>query len=301
MGTRKILNIYKPKLTKKKQVYCAPHNRKNRFSCFTKDSLLKIARAWNQNQKHQPSGKKIKIQKNMSKPKLWQEINSRLNNTCEGEWCWVKQSFVQSLSDEELDNTFRPSTPRDWYQSKKEWLSTLDIENVMKQYEYRYPEFYFIGPVPIDFDYKLSMGSCVVDELCKINLNSIIRDKIKKIGIVFNLDRHDQSGSHWVAMYIDLKKKKIYYWDSYGEPAPKEVDILAKRIQEQGKKKKMKFDYLVNKIRHQYQNSECGVYCMYFITKLLQGKSFEEVTQQKVKDHDMNMKRGYFYSPNCDN
>ena len=135
MGTRKILNIYKPKLTKKKQVYCAPHNRKNRFSCFTKDSLLKIARAWNQNQKHQPSGKKIKIQKNMSKRKLWQEINSRLNNTCEGEWCWVKQSFVQSLSDEELDNTFRPSTPRDWYQSKKEWLSTLDIENVMKQYQ----------------------------------------------------------------------------------------------------------------------------------------------------------------------
>ena len=38
--------------------------------------------------------------------------------------------------------------------------------------------------------------------------------KIFQIGIVFNLDKHDQEGSHWVSMFIDLKRDGIYYFDS---------------------------------------------------------------------------------------
>ena len=40
----------------------------------------------------------------------------------------------------------------------------------MKQYEKVYKNFKFIGPVPIDFDYEYSVGNCIIDELCKIDI-----------------------------------------------------------------------------------------------------------------------------------
>lgn len=293
-SSRKAVNIYKPNLTKKKKVYCSPTHRKNKHSCFTKPSLIKIAKSWNKKN----TNNKIKYHKK-SVRNIWEEINTRLKDKCYGEWCWVQQDFVKSLSDEEINNTFRPNNPKQWCNNKNEWLSTLDIENVMQQYQDKYKHFNFIGPVPIDFDEEYGMGNCIVDELCKIDIKKLLRKKIFHVGIVFNLDKHNQSGSHWVAMFVDLKKKGIYYWDSYAESAPREVNILAERLQKQGKKIKMNLHYKKNTVRHQYENSECGVYCMYFITKLLQGKSFEEIIHDKVDDKTMMMKRGYFYSPNC--
>ena len=58
--------------------------------------------------------------------------------------------------------------------------------------------------------------------------------------------------------------------------------------------------YQRNTVRHQFKTSECGVYCMYFIVKLLQGKKFKEFINRVVKDDEMNMKRGYFYAPTCE-
>jgi hypothetical protein len=54
-----------------------------------------------------------------------------------------------------------------------EWLNTIDIRDVMNQYEIRYKDFEFIGPVPIDFDTVLGFGQCVINELCKINIEKL--------------------------------------------------------------------------------------------------------------------------------
>ena len=32
---------------------------------------------------------------------------------------------------------------------------------------------------------------------------------INKIGVIFNLDKHTQPGSHWVALFIDGEKRKF--------------------------------------------------------------------------------------------
>ena len=37
-----------------------------------------------------------------------------------------------------------------------------------------------------------------------------------KIGVIFNLDVSSGPGTHWVALYIDLKDCSIYYIFSYG-------------------------------------------------------------------------------------
>ena len=42
---------------------------------------------------------------------------------------------------------FRPKMPSDWEKNSREWLSTLDIENVLNQYEKKYKNFLFIGAV----------------------------------------------------------------------------------------------------------------------------------------------------------
>ena len=62
-------------------------------------------------------------------------------------------------------------------------MNTLDIRAVMDQYEEKYHDFLFVGPVPIDFDEKLNFGQCVVDELCKINLNKLNKEGIEKLGL----------------------------------------------------------------------------------------------------------------------
>ena len=275
--------------TKKTKKICSPGNKKYNFSCFDKKSLIKIARAWNK--KHQQN--KIVI-KNQTGKQIWSQIDKKLKKKCKNEMCWTKQNFV---NDRKLSNAFKPEKPRSWKSNKFEWLSTTDIENVIKQYEDKYPNFRFIGAVPIDFDETYGLGSCIVDELCKIDLRKMILSKIFQIGIVFNLDKHDQDGSHWVSMFIDLKKNGIYYFDSYGSPEPKEVKKLAKRLIHQSKKLgKSNMVYKVNNVRHQYRNSECGVYCINFIVEMLKGRKFEDYVNDVIKDLKMNEKREFYFS-----
>ena len=170
---KKIYNIYKPTLKKKRGLYCSPKNSSNRYTCFSYYSLIKIAKSWNKSNRNN----RINLKENNTTRKLWQAINNKLKNKYSGEWCWIQEEFVKSLGDREINSTFRPHTPREWYDNKNEWLSTLDIENVMKQYEKVYKNFKFIGPVPIDFDYEYSLGNCIVDELCKIDIIELQKKK----------------------------------------------------------------------------------------------------------------------------
>lgn len=271
---------------------CSPLNQNNSTTCFDLDSLIKIAKGWNM--KHPEN--KINIRKYKTKHQLWNEIDKRLNQKCDTEWCWIEQEFVKRIGNKELKSIFRPKMPKSWKKNKYEWLSTTDIETVMKQYEKKYTDFKFIGPVPIDFDYEYSVGQCIVNELCHLKIKNLLNNKISKVGIIYNLDPHDKPGSHWVAMYIDLKKKKIYYFDSYGTQPPDEVKKLVDRIIEQGRELGMEFDYDYNQTRHQYENSECGVYSMYFITQLLEGKkTFDGIEKSTLKDEFINSKRKYYY------
>ena len=100
----------------------------------------------------------------------------------------------------------------------------------MKQYERYYKNFLFIGPSPIDFDAKLVDNECVWEELCKFDLKKIIAKNKNKLGLIFNLDPHYKSGSHWVSMFINIPQRYIFYFDSNGDKMPEEIKILIERI-----------------------------------------------------------------------
>ena len=270
---------------------CAPHNNDNNFSCFPKKSLLNICNSWN---KHYQDDKII-YSSNNTLGQLWNKLDEKLKKSCNNEWCWIEQEFVKGLSNDNVKDLFRPQMPKKWYDYEKEWLTTTDIENVMKQYEKKYDNFKFIGPVPMDFDYKPHPGQCIVNELCNINMSRLYNKGITKLGIVFNLDAHDKPGSHWVALFSDVNKGGVYYFDSYGLEPPKEVKVLMNKLTKQGKSFNSGMRKYSNNIRHQYKNSECGVYSMHFIIKLLEGSSFKHITENIIKDDDMLKNREVFY------
>jgi len=67
-----------------------------------------------------------------------------------------------------------------------------------------------MGPSYIDFDHKLYANECVENSLCNFSLQECIKNGHTKIGIIFNLDDHTKSGSHWVSLYIDVKGKYMF-------------------------------------------------------------------------------------------
>ena len=106
------------------------------------------------------------------------------------------------------------------------WLDNYNIMAVMKQYESAYPWFKFLGVFPIDFSAPDPYGSssqCLYKETCSLKLKEEHAKGTRGIGMIFNLDPHFKSGSHWVALYINLhniKKPFVGYFDSYGYKVP---------------------------------------------------------------------------------
>ena len=54
-------------------------------------------------------------------------------------------------------------------------------------------------------------------------------------------------------------------------------------------------DLQYNQIQHQFGNSECGVYSINFILRLVQGETFENITKNITKDEEMNKNRKKYF------
>ena len=273
-----------------KKSQCAPKKKGDYldFSCYTPEVLFKMKNVWN---KRHPDSK---ITSNDLK-QIWEELGHYMKNTCDKESCWIKDNlFKTEVEKEQSDNMFSPQAPESWKNNKNEWLNSLDIIKFMKQYEAAYKCFEFIGPTPIDYDTQKAYGECVWEDLCKFDLQTEINNGKKKIAVIFNLDPHYKSGSHWVALFVNCNLKEIYYFDSYGDRCPTNIRRLARTIQNQSDLLGDKYKFFSNKKRHQYGNSECGIYCLYFIMQLLQDVKFSRFNK-KINDIDMeNLRKKYF-------
>ena len=51
----------------------------------------------------------------------------------------------------------------------------------------------------------------------------------------------------------------------------------------------------VNNRRHQFKNSECGIYSINFIVKLLEGMSYDDYINNITKDDKMEVNRDLYY------
>tara|TARA_B110000908_G_C10221233_1_gene435443 strand:+ start:99 stop:932 length:834 start_codon:yes stop_codon:yes gene_type:complete len=266
---------------------CAPGKKYSNGSCFTIEQLKSIAKQTN---KQHPS---ININYNHNnKKELVRTITKVLKNKydCDNDLCWLNLDVVKDLNDEEINNfTFRPPGP----DRGTKWLNTTDINQVLEQYTRIYPDFISFSAVPLDFK--------TLDHLKmkqnENNLENLWNRGIRQIGIVFNHDYSNMGGSHWVGLYINLSNGNIYYFDSYGTTPKKEVLDYINIIKHFMTSKRVNSNYKYNNIRHQFKGSECGVYSINFILRLLKGESFKEITTNITTDDDVNLCRQVYFTP----
>lgn len=244
---------------------CAP-GVKFDFTCFSKNSLIKIARAYNKLCKR--AGDSAKIQTDATKEELYKELHNLLYKECKDDVCWKNLNFVKQLKDLEIEFfTFKPSKLR----TEETLFDTNKINEILYQYERFVPGFKFLGAQPSD-----------ISSILKYNYSNLKND-YDKVGIVFNNDTHLKSGSHWVAVFIDNKKKKVEFFDSLGEIPNKYILDFLRHFGD--------YTFRWNDIQHQKNSSvQCGVYVCYFIIQKLKGKTFDQInskliTEKKIKDY----------------
>lgn len=274
-----------------KSMQCSPASADDdNFTCFNYDQLKKIAMNYNKQQ----TNKKNKIIVSKDKKKLWKSIHKKMKAKCnDDESCWVEQQDV-------IKTNFRPKAPHEWKKNPRTWLSNFDIDKVLKQYEDKYPTFMQIGVFPSNYN-DLVMGQCVSQELCNLNVIDLLSKRKYQLGIVFNLDPHYMSGSHWVAIYINIDPKSqkfgFYYYDSNAEKQFSYVDKLYDSIKTQLKSKTNKeFNLHVNTNKHQFKNTECGMFSINFIVEMLKRKNkFTDVVNRNIDDeYVFKLRKKYF-------
>jgi hypothetical protein len=288
---------------------CAPHLKFEHGSCIRLSVLSECARAFNDefpNNKIALDNKMETLHPHKYKKYLLSEIGKRLNKKCTTQKCWAQQNFIkrmESKAREELQKyTFRPEGPDEG----REWLNTNHINEVMAQYELKYPNFKFLNAVPRDFQDH--------DEYDKTDddYRNLIKRGKTIVGIVFNTDKAGESGEHWNALYINFDEAQVYFFDSYGVPPNEEVKAHMIQIDKFMKHncgkitivdhnrnnvmtcKRTKLDH--NKVRHQRKGSECGVYSINFILRMLRGDTFEDICNNPISDDHVNKCRKVYFT-----
>jgi len=219
---------------------------------------------------------------------VWHELQSRLRAKCK---TGRAECIVASL-------LRRPRAPKEWAVNRYEWLSSDDIDAIEKNFVELFNDYYYVGSVPIDFDLQSETRECLVSALCEMKLPELYKRGKHRIGIVVNTDPHDGPGQHWIAVFCDIRPELEYprftYFDSYAMTPEPEIKRLMRRWKKQWDEtgvhsKSMKLTY--NKTRHQYKDSECGMYCLYFHYACLMGLSMGE----KIPDDVINAFRNLLF------
>lgn len=236
--------------------------------------------------------KKINKSDFTSSSRLIKALNLRFLGVCDAndDQCWIEQPIFKTNANrvyQKLQKHFRPLMPRSWDRDKNQLLNTFDIYKVLKQYEDRYDDFHFLGVYPLDFMEKESNDTCMIGDICHIQMkkhivskgNTISRLKLKKrqFIMVHNMDPHDQPGSHWVSLYINIDPSDprfgFSFYDSYGLPENHQVKKLYANISDQLQELNLKVPpFWRNKKRNQFKNTECGMFSILFGILCLENK-----------------------------
>jgi hypothetical protein len=303
--------------------FCSPsaiiHKRKH---CYTKENLITIINAWNI---LKPESKII-IKSNENPNSIFNKLNNNFERYLKEKntyWAWI--DIIKFLAKKSNNNeiiekmkiiekeALRPPQPTEWIKNPVEWLSNFDIDKVIKQYErFRSYKYKFLGVHSIDFGIKDSNNNCLYSNNCHINLKEILKsNKIKYIGFITNLSRHNEPGTHWTSSFFvldpSLKSYGGYYYDSTTGNIPKDLMPVFNDIKKQAEDLFNKpFNFSINKNRHQKSNTECGVFSIAFQTRWISllrtdkhNTTFDKIVNfSAYKDDNMKLLRFKFFRPN---
>jgi hypothetical protein len=181
------------------------------------------------------------------------------------------------------------------------WLSADEIEHAISYQTKDDKQFCFLGA--FDADDKRYLNNIIA------GIGSHARDTY---GLVLNI------GRHWVAMLFDNKNKIFEYFDSMNHPLSHEgarrfavattmllkwpIPSLEYYLNPKDTSNYYKW-YLENMVRqrktktktHQKEGDQCGVYCIWYITSRVHGRSLSDIHKRRMSDEKMvKLRRRYF-------
>lgn len=269
--------------------HCHPSVR-TQGTCYDKKSLAKISRA---------AGRPFVQGETVYD--LWTGVRDDLRSVCgDDETCWMRAIDKATASRIEASR-LRPAAPRQWVSEPKAWLSDQDIATVMSQYVKKYRDFDFLGVVPLDFAERLESNVCVSRRMCDLDVDGLVANGKRRLGVVVNMDTHEKSGSHWVAFFIDVGSKTspggTYYYDSLARAPPAVVTRYLWQVTESIRRRAPKHKMRYNTVRTQWENTECGMFCIHFLKSMLKENDpdFDKVCNEMPRDEKMFEMRNFYF------
>lgn len=225
---------------------------------------------------------------------------------CDSESCVLTSSQVKTkigsdVINREIAIKFKEQGPK----NSNDWLSNINIDKTLQKWAVEFDDLYVYPFCMSDF-YK-TRGSLATIRPCDI-LEGKVSQKIasgtvtrpcKRMCCVLNTDVSTGRGIHWVCMFVDCTKNPITieYFNSAGNPP----FLNAVKWMEQSRAELIKCTgkqvetISVTSVPHQESDSECGVYCLFYIRKRLEGTPIQYFMDKRIPDIDMTEFRKYLF------
>ena len=236
------------------------------------------------------------IKKNMSHSQILQHLTkvmSECNDVDEAEMC-----AVLTLGIRELALLYKPQI--EW--TPASWLSSDDIENVLVQVEKAHADTKLIGIFPADicnpqnqFWVPRCKKAWVKQHGGALDIKELSKQMIFKLMYVFNTDLSIGGGKHWISLFVDIKKKRMYFYDSNMEPPPNLIQKYIDTLISHGKKCQINFKLERNMKQNQYADGQCGPYVIRMLTGLVEGYNFKDLWSKFPNDEEMQDYRRSFF------
>ncbi len=258
-------------------MYCSPSRENLLFSCYNDEELTHLFKKIGE---IQPSSRKKSVKM----------LEKHFGRDCGDQQCWTQKLHLKS------EGIFRPDPT--WY--KNGWLSDLDIDNCLSQYEEKYRDFIHLGVERVDFWYYKNNG------LRHKRIGPLLEKGIKKFSFVVNLYGYNKESyfqKHWITIFVDLDRETVDYFDSSNFDVIPALEFLLYELLLQftlmsGKRLEMnKMMYAIQK-----NDGDCGIFAIDFVVKRLEGYSFTGVAEyynslDMSQKRYMNYMRQFYFSP----
>ena len=237
-----------------------------------------------------------------------EKAKKRLN--CDSESCVVSHKEFKKfaiknhiISNDELvenlETRFKIEGPR----NSTDWLSNYDIDQTLQDWAFKFEDFFPCPFAMIDFDkteeplHKYNMHDIHIGNYSKKTIMGKVKIPCRSFGCAINTDVGSGSGKHWMALFVDMRDKKIWtieFFNSTGEPPQKSIVGWTKKTKENLEQyiKKNNFDtiveiIIVSSLEHQESNSECGLYTLFYIRARLENIPYSRFLEQEIPDENM--------------
>lgn len=230
-------------------------------------------------------------------PKKIVEIAKRKLN-CDSEKCILKKT-THPQSRAELETRFKVEGPND-----NKLLSNVNIDSVMKQWMSNFSGFFAYNFNMLDYaDHSLDNLGRVLDKpdtLATIDFRDLYSKQFRIAACVINSDVYRGPGKHWMVLMADARSKdewSIEFFNCSGNPpAPEWVNWMQKtKMQMESIRDHPRITLAKSNVRHQYSNTECGVYSLFYIWARLCGVKKEILLNTPIPDRLMFMFRQHLF------